>query len=759
MENAEKLQNVSPETSETSDDVQNKAELNEGSEENEVKEEVEEPTEPTTEVEQPATDAGAETESIAQEIPAEATNVEATGLTEDVDTIAPIETEALPSDDIDVETPAVVSKVEAASDTSDEVESSEQESATHSTNVESSETPSIIEEAAVDSGTEEVSAEDTNATAAEETASQEEVEEAVDEESADDAEEEEHGEEFDFEHSDKTALLSFLRAEKNEEDFRRLDKILKAIKPRFDELYELEKNEALQRFVSEGNEADAFEYHSDEGDKEFITLYGQLKSRRNKHYKELQNQRDDNLKKKEHLLEQLRTIVDGEESVQSINSVKELQAEWKKIGPVPGAQNKTLWANYNALLDRYYDHRSIYFELKDLDRKKNMVLKEELCEKAEALASLEDLKSAIVQLNDLHDEYKHIGPVPQEEQEALWQRFKSASDAIYAKRKDYFDELKVEFEVNLVKKKELITEVESFLGFSSDRITEWNSKTKEILELQKKWEAIGGVPREKAKEINRGFWNTFKKFFSHKNQFFKELEGKREENLARKQELILQAEELKESTDWDSAAQKLKNLQGEWKEIGPVPEKVRKEVYAKFKEACDHFFNRRRDQNKEKFKEYDDNLALKVQICDQIEVISGQESINLDDVYDLIDNYTSIGFVSKNAIKKSKKRFDDVIGKLLSSEAIEEGDQAELKNHIEFGRLRNTPGGDRKIQRKENSIRRKITSLENDISTWNTNIEFFANSATADKLKADMQKKIESAEEELKSLRIQLKSM
>lgn len=590
------------------------------------------------------------------------------------------------------------------------------------------------------------------------TTSDEVSEEVVSEEEEEEGEEEEHEEEFDFEHAEKAELLSQLRELRNEENFRRLDKILKAIKPRFDELFELEKNEALQRFVSEGNEAESFEYHSDEGDKEFFTLFGQLKSKRNKHYKDLQNQRDDNLKMKERLLEQLREIVDGEESTQSINTVRELQAEWKKIGPVPGSQNKTLWANYNALLDRYYDHRSIYFELKDLDRKKNMEQKIELCEKAEALGEIEDLKTAIVLLNDLHEEYKHIGPVPKDDQEALWQRFKAASDAIYAKRKEYFEELKGEFETNLIKKNELIKEVNSFLSFDSDRITEWNSKTREILELQKKWEAIGGVPKEKAKETNRAFWNGFKKFFSNKNQFFKRLEGQREENLVKKQMLIQKAEELKESTEWDSAAQKLKNLQAEWKELGPVPEKVRKETYEKFKAACDHFFNRRRDQNKEKFKEFDENLSLKLQICDQIEAIAEQETISLDDIYDLVDNFTSVGFVPKSAIKKIKRRFDEVLEKILSIEAMEEADRSELKNHIEFGRLRNTPGGDRKIQQKENSIRRKISSLENDISTWNTNMEFFANSTTADKLKADMQKKVKVAEKELQNLRSQLRS-
>ncbi|WP_420575262.1 DUF349 domain-containing protein [Ekhidna sp.] len=587
-----------------------------------------------------------------------------------------------------------------------------------------------------------------------EEASATESDEDHDSDDEDDNEDEE--EELDFEHADKEELVAKIREIKNEDNIRSLDRVLKAIKPRFDELYEVSKNEALQKFVTDGNEADAFEYHGDELDKEFTTLYGQLKAKRNKHYKDLENQKEDNLKKKERILEQLRDIVDGEESAESINAVRELQSEWKKVGPVPGAMNKTLWANYNALLDRYYDNRSIYFELKDLDRKKNMKLKEELCEKAEALAEMDDLKTAIIQLNDLHDEYKHIGPVPKENQEPLWQRFKAASDAIYAKRKEHFEYLKEEFEKNLVKKQELIKEVGEFTKFNSDRITEWNSKTKDILEIQKKWEAIGGVPREKAKETNKAFWGSFKGFFANKNQFFKELESKREENLQKKQELIEKAEALKDSDDWNSTSDKLKHLQTVWKDVGPVPEKVRNETYKKFKAACDHFFNRRREQNQEQFKAYEENLQLKLKVCNQLESEGTKEDPDLDSLYDLVDNYTSIGFVPKNTIKKIRNRFDEVKEKILSNESIHEDDRQDLRNHIHMGRLKNTPGGDRKLHRKEHSIKRKISSIENDIATWNTNMEFFADSATADKLKADMQEKIDKAKDELEDLKSQL---
>lgn len=564
---------------------------------------------------------------------------------------------------------------------------------------------------------------------------------------------------FDFDEADKKALLKNLKEAKNEENIKRLDKLLKALKPRFDELYDFDKNKALQKFVSEGNDPEAFEYHGEEEDKDFSTLYNQLKAKRNKHYRELNDQRDENLKKKNRLLEALRNCIEGEESEGSISSVKEIQAEWKKIGPVPGAQNQNLWANYNALLDRYYDNRSIYFELKDLDRKKNSALKQELCEKAEALLQKGDLKSAIVELNDLHEEYKHIGPVPKEEQEPLWQRFKAASDAIYAQRKEYFDHLKEEFEANLVKKEALIVALEERVQFDSDRITEWNQQTKAIQDIQKQWEEIGGVPKDKAKEINRRFWNTFKKFFASKSQFFKKLEGQKEANLEKKKALILQAEELKVSEEWDKTAEQFKKLQAEWKDIGPVPDKVRNSIYASFKEACDHFFNRRRDQNKEKFKVYDENLKLKEDICKEIETQAEATTVDLDKVYGLIDDYTSTGFVPKKAINKIAKRFDESVSKLMSNNSLEDRDRMDLKNHMEVGRLRSVPGGNRMIQRKEHTIRRKISNLESDISTWNTNMEFFANSATADKLKEEMQQKVSEAEKELSSLKDQLRAL
>lgn len=408
-------------------------------------------------------------------------------------------------------------------------------------------------------------------------------------------------------------------------------------------------------------------------------------------------------------------------------------------------------------MDRFYDNRSIYFELKELDRRKNLEAKLELCERAEKLNEESNIKLAMKELNELHEEFRHIGPVPKEEQEPLWQRFKSASDALYDKRRVFIDKLKEDFNENLKVKKQLGDEAQAFLTFDSDRINDWNAKTKEILELQKKWEAVGGLPREKAREINKHFWGGFKGFFSNKNAFFKKLEGQRSENLAKKEALVEKAEALKDNKDWDATAEELKKLQQEWKEIGPVPEKQRNVIFAKFKKACDHFFEQKRAKNKEVNQEFEENLKNKEAICESIETLAKEKSSDLDKLETLFDQYQEIGFVPRNAIRTIQNRFNEAVDKFLeNAEKLSEEEKHDIKLTIKFSKLKNSPNSSRKLHHKEGEIRKHITNLENDIATWRNNLEFFANSKTADKLKDDFNVKIKKAKAELKELKDQL---
>ena len=573
----------------------------------------------------------------------------------------------------------------------------------------------------------------------------------------DEHEEHHHEEEVDYTHFSKEELVKAIEEQKDA-PVMVANKHAKSMRPVFNEIKNKEREAALKKFIDEGGESRDFDYHLDELTQRFEAAFRFIKEKKQQFNQEKEKEKDDNLSHKNAVLDKLRELVDSEETNTSIDALKIIQEEWRSIGPVPPAQAKTLWANYNALLDRFYDNRSIYFELKELDRKKNLKLKLELCERAEKLEEVQLLHDAIKELNELHDEFKHIGPVPKEDQEALWQRFKAASDKVYDRRKAFVEELKTQLHANFETKKELGDKAQEFADFQTDRIKEWNEKTREILELQKSWEAIGGVPRDKAKEVNKHFWNAFKSFFHHKNQFFKKLEGERHENLKKKEELVEQAAALKDSDDWDATTDALKKLQQEWKNIGPVPEKVRNEIYARFKEACDTFFNRKRGKAKEDEKEYYVNLEQKEGVCAEIEELAEQKSNDLDIVRALQERFNQIGFVPRDSIRKIQNRLTDALDKFLANaEGLDPESKEAFSTELKFAKLKSGPNAKRKIYQKENTIRSQISKIENDISLWRNNLEFFANSKTADKLREEFDTKIEHAQQELKSLRQELK--
>ena len=574
-----------------------------------------------------------------------------------------------------------------------------------------------------------------------------------------DSSESHHEEEahLDYSSYSKKQMVQVLESLLKEDDFSQVGRILKEIKKPYDKLTNTERKEAYSRYLADGGEKDGFEYRPDELDQRFNLAYNKLRERKNQYYNSLEKQKDTNLNTKLGILEKLRELVDSEETGASIKALKELQVQWKEVGVIPSSQVKSLWANYNALLDRFYDQRSIYFELKELDRKKNFDLKIDLCEKAEQLSEQDNIRDAIKQLNELHEEFKHIGPVPKDDQEKVWERFKSASDKVYSRRKEFYDKLKDEFKLNEVAKEALVEKVIPFADFNSERISDWNSKTKEIIAVQKEWETIGSLPKEKAKEINKKFWTSFKSFFNKKGQFFKKIEEERRVNLKLKQELVEKAEALKDSDDFRKTSEELKILQKEWKDIGPVPEKFRNEVFVQFKKACDHFFDRRRANSGKLEEEYEENLKKKQVICEELEKMLLDDKIDIEQLKSIEKEWSQIGFVPKASIKSIQKRYTNAVGKIVDKVDIPETEKHKMRFSAQFGNVNYGPGAEKFIHKKEGALRRQITTLENDINLWKNNIDFFASSKNADKLKKEFQVKIDQALAQLKSLKEQLK--
>ncbi len=567
----------------------------------------------------------------------------------------------------------------------------------------------------------------------------------------------------DYEHVDysqytKVQFVELIKDLVKEGNQKKSDFVLRDLKPMFDSLRERERTAAFNRYILDGGTADDFEYRADELSLQFETVFKQIRDRKAQFLRGLEDQKNDNYRKKSDLLERLRLLTDSQDASNQFSVFKDLQKEWRNIGPVPGTHARTLWANYHALVDRFFDNQSIYFELKELDRKRNLEAKLELCARAEKLSEVEKITDAIRELNEFHHEFKHIGPVTSEDKETVWQRFKSASDAVYARRDEYLKVLQLELNANLDLKNKLCEEVAVYASFQTDRIKEWNQKTKEVLELQKKWETVGGLPRNKSKEINKRFWSAFKSFFSNKSVFFKKLDSERTQNLKTKNDLVQRALALKESQDWEKASNELKSIQHQWKEIGPVPEKFREKVFTEFKAACDYFFDQKRNQVGKEENEQVENLKAKEILCVELEKHTSEGTATREILKEFEQRFSQIGFVPRKDINIIRNRYQAAVEKFTNSiQGLSDDDRSRLVLENQLLDLKSDPMASQKIYQREQAIRKKITKTENDIAVLRNNLEFFGRSKNADKYKEEFNEKINIASDSLKQLKEQLK--
>jgi hypothetical protein len=567
----------------------------------------------------------------------------------------------------------------------------------------------------------------------------------------------EEAEAIDYSTYGKADLATVLKELTQQTDIRTADKVLREVKPFLDEIRDRERHEALKAFMEAGGTREDFAYKPDAFD---ILIDGSVKllrDRKIKHAREIETARTENLAKKNALLDALRELVDKEDSASNFNQFKQLMADWKSIGAVPPAEAKATWANYHALVDRYYDHRNISFELKELDRKKNLEAKVELCIRAEKLADITNISEAVKELNELHNEFRHIGPVPIEEKEPLWARFKAASDAVYEKRDSHVKELNQKWQANLMAKQALSESMKALATFQSDSIKAWNAKTVEALALQKQWGEAGPIARGKSKEVNKQFWAAFKSFFHHKGAFFKKIDDERQGNVQQKRALIQRALDLKSIDDWHKTTNEVKELQKAWKDIGPVPEKLREKLFAEFKEACDYFFNQRRESFDKADREQEENLTRKNEICAKLEGMMSSAPADGMQLKELVNQFNAIGFVPKKAINSSRERFNKLVHDYIYTSALTEEDKEKLNVEVSLLSLKNDPEAGKKLFQKEQILRKRISKAENDVAVLKNNLEFFGRSKNAEKLKEEFGIKIATAESELKQLKAQLK--
>lgn len=527
-------------------------------------------------------------------------------------------------------------------------------------------------------------------------------------------------------------------------------KKLNAIKEVFYAKYNEEKAEALKEFrASEPSEEDSFEFVKAPLQEKIAELVTKVKQIKDEEKQRIEAEKKKNLKLKEDLLTKLEEIVSKDETLDTINEVKEIQREWKAIRVLPKDKISDLWDRYNLLRNKFYDNHSINIELKELDRQKNLEAKIELTKKMEALLDEKSLKRSFNLINKYHDEYKNIGPVPKESHEPIWQAFKAATDAVHESKRKQYEELEAEKEQNL-KKKEVLVEKATLLNeIKPTSAKEWNEKTKEVEALFEDWKKIGPVPRSNKDAV----WITFNglrnDFYGARKEFFKEINAERNENLKKKEALCEKVESLADSTDWSTTTKEIIALQADWKKIGPVPDKVNQAIWKRFRSACDKFFDAKNNAFAGKREEEAANLTKKEELIKQLKALAEKDENHKEAFAELKKinaEWRSIGFVPHKAVKKINAAYDEANNAVYSKYKgqIEEAKSQNLSEH--YKELKKSHNGVKALDNEERNIKRKIGNLRDEIASIERNMSFFSKSKTADKMLKDFEAKITKAQ-------------
>ena len=391
------------------------------------------------------------------------------------------------------------------------------------------------------------------------------------------------------------------------------------LKTLFYKLHIAERDARQKEYLDAGGDPEKYTVLPDEDEEAFKAEMGIIKEKRAKLFMEQEAEKQENLKKKLAIIDQIKTMVTSpEEANRSYQDFKKLQAEWKEIKAVPAEKANELWRNYQLYVEQFYDLLKLNSEAREYDFRKNLELKTKLCEAAEKLADESDVISAFHQLQKLHQEYREIGPVAKELREEIWSRFKAASTVVNKKHQQHFEGLRAKEEENLVKKTALCEKVEAIAKIENKGAGDWEKRTKEIMDIQAEWKTIGFAPQKMNVKIFERFRAACDDFFGRKAQFFKDLKQRFAENAEKKRALVAQAQALQDSTDWRSTSDKMIALQKEWKTIGMVPKKLGDQLWNDFLTACNKFFEARNAANAGTRSEEHSNLAKKRSIIAQL---------------------------------------------------------------------------------------------------------------------------------------------
>ncbi len=559
---------------------------------------------------------------------------------------------------------------------------------------------------------------------------------------------------------DRKGLVETIETLVQSDDVNYIRKHIGFIKVAYRTLLRGENIATYEQRLSKDKDENQEEQTADALTEQFDNAFNIYKEKKFAWDKALEKEMQDNLLIKEEILEALRELIDSEEELKkTYDQFNDLQDRWRTVGPVPRGSKSTLWNNYHFLVEKFFDKVNINKELKDLDLKKNLEAKTELCEKAEELLLESSITRSFQQLQKLHEAWKETGPVPKDKKDEVWERFRSATEKLNNRRQEHYEKLREEQNKNYAAKLVLCEKAEEVLTFNPETPKQWQERTNQINELFKVWKTIGFAPKKVNNEVWNRFRNSLDTFFANKKEFFRKYKDHQRDNYNQKLNLCLQAEALKESQDWRATTEALINLQNEWKKTGPVPAKFSDKIWKRFRQACDHFFNRKSEHFSSIGDQQNKNLQGKLDLIEQIKnyKYADDNKENLNVLNDFQRKWMDIGHVPIKQKDKIQAEFRKTIDNQFEVLNISKKAKTTLSFRTKIENLKNVQNADAIIQKERNFITIKIKNLESDIKVLENNIGFFASSKKADILKAEFEEKIDKARNEIGVLKEKMK--
>ena len=532
------------------------------------------------------------------------------------------------------------------------------------------------------------------------------------------------------------------------------------LKTLFYKLHIAERDAKQKEYLDAGGDPEKYVALPDDDEESFKAEMGIIKEKRAKLFQEQEAEKQENLKRKLAIIEQIKNMVTSpEEANRSYQDFKKLQAEWKEIKAVPAEKANELWRNYQLYVEQFYDLLKLNSEAREYDFRKNLELKTRLCEAAEKLADEPDVISAFHQLQKLHQEYREIGPVAKELREDMWARFKAASTVVNKKHQQHFENLRAKEEDNLARKTALCEKVEAIAQKENKSASDWEKRTREIMDIQAEWKTIGFAPQKMNVKIFERFRAACDDFFGRKAQFFKDMKARFAENAEKKRALVMQAQALQDSTEWKSTSDKLIALQKEWKTIGMVPKKLGDQLWNDFLTACNKFFEARNAANAGTRSQEHANLAKKRDIIQQLKAVAEEAAADAQEtVMKLVDEYQSIGHVPYKEKDKLYKEYHAVTDKIYKELNISTARRRldNFKSNLKDMAKR----GEDALDNERARLFRQYENIKQEVQTYENNLGFLnASSKKGSSLIDEMNRKVQKLKDDMNLVREKIKAI